>query len=217
MIKIFIIDDHQLFIDGLKMILGLVDGFQVVGEACSGEEGITALENLEVDVLITDYSMKGMNGYDVTKYVKNRFPNINILTLSMHDDIGHINKMTKAGSLGYILKNTGKRELKEAIETVNRGEAYYSVKVKEAILKKYTKDSKPVVVEKKIATGEEVVFTRREEQVLKMMVIGLPTKEIADALSMSYHTVNTHRKNINSKITAASDLTVLQYVKLHNL
>jgi len=213
MIRTFIIDDHQLFIDGLKALLGLVDNIEVVGEALSGEEGIKALGKMDVDVLITDYSMEGMTGYDVVKHVYEHFPKIHILTLSMHEDFHYINQMTNAGSLGYILKNTGRKELVEAIETVAEGKSYFSKRVKEAILKNYTKDNNPKPVVNKKVTNEVVLFTRREKQVLKLMVSGLPSKEIADILCMSFHTVNTHRRNINSKISDVSDLTVNQYVK----
>jgi DNA-binding NarL/FixJ family response regulator len=216
MIRTFIIDDHQLFIDGLKALLGLVDTIEVVGEALSGEEGIKSLRTTAADVLITDYSMGGMSGFEVVKYVREHFPDIRILTLSMHEDIQYIDRMTNAGSLGYILKNTGRKELVEAIESVFAGKTYYSVRVKESILRKYTKDLNPKPIEKK-NTDEIVNFTRREKQVLKLLVAGIPSKEIADILCMSFHTVNTHRKNINSKISDVSDLTVNQYVKKYNI
>ncbi|RLD63087.1 MAG: hypothetical protein DRI84_10110 [Bacteroidetes bacterium] len=217
MIRTFIIDDHQLFIDGLKALLGFVDNIEVVGEALNGEEGVKKLKKQDVDVLITDYSMDGMSGYDVVKYVREHFPNIRILTLSMHDDIQFIDQMTNAGSLGYILKNTGRRELVEAIESVSKGETYYSIRVKEAILNKYSKKVNTAQGVEKSFSGEEVFFTRREKQVLKLMVSGLTSKDIADALCMSFHTVNTHQKNINSKIDTSSDLTVVQYVKVHHI
>jgi len=217
MIRIFIIDDHQLFIDGLKMILNQVKGFEVVGEALSGEQGISALGRTETDILITDYSMGGMSGFEVVKYVKKTFPKIGIITLTMHAGIEYIDKMINAGSLGYLMKNTSRVELKEAIEAVNNGESYYSKLAKDAILNKYTKNQTPQVEEKREPTGLPVRFTPREKEVLKLMVIGLPSKEIADVLCMSYHTVTTHRGNIHSKIADSSDLTVIQYVKAFNV
>jgi DNA-binding NarL/FixJ family response regulator len=213
MIKIFIIDDHQLFIDGLKMLLSQVKDFEVVGEALSGEEGIKALDKIAVDVLITDYSMEGMSGLEVVKYVRTSHPKIRIITLTMHTDIGFIDKMINAGSLGYLLKNTGRKELIEAIEMVNSGQPYYSPKAKEAIINRYTTDLTPEKKKEEKPSKDVARFTIREKQVLKLMVAGLPSKEIADVLCMSYHTVATHRRNINFKISKSSDLTVNQYVK----
>jgi len=217
MIRIFIIDDHQLFIDGLKMILNQIDGFEVVGQALSGEEGIAALGRTQTDILITDYSMGGMSGYEVVKYVRKTFPKIRIITLTMHAEIEYIDKMINAGSLGYLMKNTGRKELKVAIETVYNGESFYSKMAKDAILNKYTKSQKPKEEVKKKPTGIPVRFTPREKEVLKMMVMGLPSKEIADALCLSYHTVTTHRSNIHSKIASSSDLTLTQYVKAYGV
>jgi DNA-binding NarL/FixJ family response regulator len=218
MIRIFIIDDHQLFIDGLKALLGIVEQVEIVGSASSGEEGLKELEKIKdkVDVLITDYSMEGMSGYEVVKQVRERFPDIRILTLTMHDEIEYINKMINVGSLGYLMKNTGRAELIEAIETVNNGKSFYSKRVKDAILNQYTEKMVPKPKPKE-KTEVEVHFTPRERQVLKLMVSGLPSKEIADVLCMSFHTVNTHRRNINSKIAAVSDLTVHQYAKKYDL
>jgi len=213
MIRIFIIDDHQLFIDGLKMLLSQVEDFEVVGQALSGEEGIKALDRTEVDVLITDYSMDGMSGLEVVKYVRASHPKIRIITLTMHTEIGFIDKMINAGSLGYLLKNTGRKELVAAIETVSKGETYYSPKAKEAIINRYTTDLTPEEKKEEKPNQDTVRFTTREKQVLKLMVSGLPSKEIADVLCMSYHTVTTHRRNINFKISQTSDLTVNQYVK----
>ena len=217
MIKIFIIDDHQLFIDGLSILLGQVTELDVVGHANSGEEGIKALENYDVDVLITDYSMKGMSGYEVIKYVRQKFPDIKIITLTMHAEIKYIDKMINAGSLGYLMKNTGRKELVESIKTVMRGESYYSPLAKEAILNRYTKDLSPKPIKKREPTGIPVRFTRRELQLIKLMKEGLLSKEIADVLCMSLHTVNTHRKHINLKVAQSSDLSVMEYVKKYDV
>ena len=219
MIRVFLIDDHQLFIDGIKALLKQVDTIEIAGSATSGEEGLKMLRNkkIQTDVLITDYSMDGMSGYELVKIVHREMPNLKILTLSMHDDILHINKMINAGSLGYIMKNTGRKELIKAIETVNSGKVFYSPRVQEAILKQYTKTMNPVVAERKKQAETEVVFTYREKQVLKLMLEGMPSKEIANILCMSFHTVNTHRRNIHSKINDVSDLTVSQYVKKYGI
>ena len=213
MIKIFIIDDHQLFIDGLKMILSMNPDFVVVGEANSGEDGLKAMESLDYDVLITDYSMSGMSGYEIVKVVRVKYPHVKIITLTMHSEIEYIDKMTNAGSLGYLMKNTGRKELKEAIEAVMKDQTYYSPLAKEAILERYTQTLSPKPKLKPEMEGEPIIFTRREKEVLRLLAQGIPSKEIADALCLSYHTVSTHRRNISGKIGQVSTLTVMQYVK----
>lgn len=219
MIRVFLIDDHQLFIDGIKALLRQVDTIEIAGSATSGEEGLKMLRNKknQADVLITDYSMGGMSGYELVKIIHKEIPDLKILTLSMHDDILYINKMINAGSLGYIMKNTGRKELIKAIETVNSGKIFYSPRVQEAILKQYTNTMNPVVKEKKKQAETEVDFTYREKQVLRLMLEGMPSKEIANILCMSFHTVNTHRRNIHSKISDVSNLTVSQYVKKYGI
>jgi len=217
MIKIFILDDHQLFIDGLKMILAMDPEFEVVGEANTGEEGLKLMESIDYDVLLTDYSMSGMSGFEVVKVVREKYPHVKIITLTMHSEIEYIDKMTNAGSLGYLMKNTGRKELKEAIEAVMNNQSYYSPLAKKTILDRYTQSLSPKPKPKLEKEGQAVLFTRREKQILRLLMEGIPSKEIADALCMSYHTVSTHRRNISGKIAQVSDLTVLQYVKEYHV
>jgi len=198
-IRIFIVDDHQLFIDGLKAILDRTKGMVVVQTALSGRECLEKIRNIEVDVLITDISMPNMKGEELVEHLIRIFPSMRILTLSMHDDYDNIDKMLKAGVLGYILKNTGAKELREAIETVALGENYFTAKVSDSIAMGYVRENKKT--DSSIAPVESEIFlTRREKGILKLVFQGLSSQEIADELSLSYHTITQHRKNINAKL-----------------
>ncbi len=202
-IKVFVVDDHQLFIDGLKALLKISPEIKVVGEAVSGKECIEKLENLDIDVLITDISMPEMNGDELVKIVKLRFSSIRILTLSMHYDYQYIDKMINAGTLGYILKNTGIKELSDAIRIVYAGKSYYSSKVQESIVLGFSQER--VQNFKALADKPDDIFlTPRESEILKMIIDGHSSNEIADILELSYHTITSHRKNINAKLGTSS-------------
>jgi len=198
-IKVFIVDDHQLFIDGLKSLFRRVTDITVIGEALSAKECLKKLKGIEIDVLLTDINMPEMKGDELVGFVKKLYPEIKILTLSMHDDYDHIDTMIKAGVNGYVLKNTGAKELYESIKFVYNGQTYYSPKVQDAIVQGYSKEK--VDSYSKVANIEEsIVFTQRELDVIKLIVKGYSSAEMADILGISYHTITSHRKNINAKI-----------------
>ena len=212
-INIFIVDDHQLFIDGLKSIFKRTVNFEVVGTALSGKECLEKIKDLSIDVLITDISMPEMRGEELVEHLVRIYPQMKILTLSMHDDYSYIDKMLRAGAIGYILKNTGARELKEAVETVAKGENYFTPKVSDSIAKGYVQktnniDSAPEII------NSDIFLTRREKGILKLVFNGLSSKDIADELNLSYHTISQHRKNINAKLGTGNRKEIEQIV--HN-
>ncbi len=211
-IKVYIVDDHRLFIDGLQAILKNVKDIEVVGFSLSGSEAIEALNNNRVDVLVTDISMPEMSGYDLVKIVSAKFPNIKVLTLSMHYEYSYIEKMIEVGSLGYVLKNTGAKELQNAIRVINEGNTCYSPKVEEAIIKGYSMEK--VKAFKNIVKQErEIILTPREKDVLKLVVEAYSSSEIADMLGVSYHTITSHRKNINAKLGTSTIAEVIKLAK----
>jgi DNA-binding NarL/FixJ family response regulator len=215
-INVFIVDDHQLFIDGLKSLFNRVSDIKVVGEALSGKACLESLKSISVDVLVTDISMPEMKGNELVGFVKSLYPDIKILTLSMHHDYGHIDTMIKAGALGYVLKNTGAKELQEAIRIVNAGKTYYSPKVQEAIVNGYSKE-KIEYFKKVTSTEDDIILTPREIEVLSLVLKGYSSTEIANMLSISYHTITSHRKNINSKMGTSSVAELTKIVREKNL
>ncbi len=211
-IKVYIVDDHKLFIDGLQAILKNVKDIEVVGFSLSGSEAIEALNNISVDVLVTDISMPEMSGYDLVKIVSAKFPNIKVLTLSMHYEYSYIEKMIEVGSLGYVLKNTGAKELQNAIRVINGGNTCYSPKVEEAIIKGYSIE-KVKAFKNIVKQEQEIILTPREKDVLRLVVEAYSSSEIADILGVSYHTITSHRKNINAKLGTSTIAEVIKLAK----
>jgi len=216
-ITVLVVDDHQLFIDGLKAILKYVDGISVIGEALSGMDALKFLENKQPQVIITDISMPGMKGDELSRKVIELYPHIFILALSMHNDIAIIDKMIAAGVKGYILKNTGREELTEAIKTVSKGENFYSTEVKEEMLKKYVSKS-TVFIQNENRTFNGVAYlTRREKELIAFLMEGLTNSEIAIRMKLSVNTVKSHRKNIYSKTNVNNTISLLDYIKSNQI
>lgn len=201
-IRVYIVDDHELFIDGLKSILRKSDEIKVVGSSTSGKEAIEDLKNIEVDVLVTDISMPIMSGFELSRIVNTIYPDIRILILSMHHDYNHIEEMLNAGALGYVLKNTGSKEFQDAIRIVSKGDSFYSDKIKQSIVNGYSKEKVKSFKVVNDGNEENIFLTPREKDVLRLVLKGYKSNEIGDILSLSYNTITTHRKNINAKVGA---------------
>jgi two-component system, NarL family, nitrate/nitrite response regulator NarL len=194
MIQVLIADDHQLFIDGLKAMLKEVPGIRVVGEASNGHEAILQCAQKQVDLVIMDVNMPEMDGVEATKELNKRYSHIKILGLSMHLDRHHIADMLKSGANGYLLKNTGKKDLLHAIQTLYDGGSYVSEEVNKLLLNSFFKNSPKYQVEERLSG--------RESQVLGCIAQGLTTFEIGEKLFISKNTVETHRRNLLYKLKA---------------
>jgi DNA-binding NarL/FixJ family response regulator len=195
MIKIIIADDHQMFIDGIKSLLVNENDIKVIGEALNGKQVLSLLEKELADIVLLDVNMPEMDGIEATKLIKQKYATVKILMLTMYNNQEFVFGLMNAGASGYILKNTGRKELLEAIQAVNDGKTFYSKEVTETILQNFAK--KPG--EKKI---EAAHLTDREKDVLKLIAQEYNTQEIASQLFISANTVETHRKNLLSKLQA---------------
>lgn len=205
MIRAIIVDDHQIFIDGLKELFKSIKGIEVVGEANNGIDLIDLLSKQTCDVILMDVNMPKMDGVASTEYVVEKYPLVKILMLTMHDTKVYIEKLIKAGAHGYLLKNTGKEELKNAIETVHNGNSFYSKEVTQTIMQGLQEKQQ---VQKDHANVE---LTSREKDVLKWIAQELTTHEIADKLFISHHTVESHRKNLIAKLGVRSVAGLVKY------
>jgi DNA-binding NarL/FixJ family response regulator len=205
MIKAIIVDDHQIFIDGLKELFKSIEGIKIVGEANNGIDLIDLLSKQETDVILMDVNMPKMDGIAATEYVVKKYSAIKVLMLTMHDTRAYIEKLLKTGAHGYILKNTGKAELKNAIEKVNAGGSYYSQEVTQTIMDGIQQKNK---TQKEVGNVE---LTDREKDVLKWIAQELTTHEIAEKLFISHHTVESHRKNLISKLGVRSLAGLVKY------
>lgn len=191
--NIIIADDHKMFIDGLMSILKDAPEFSVTTTAKNGAQVIKYLDINGVDdlhLLITDLTMPEMDGIELNRIVKENYPKLKTLVVSMHIDGGMIDKLIRNNVDGYVPKNAEKEELLEAIRTIVKGEKYFSTEIKRA----YT----DAMFEQK--RQEEVSLTDREKEVLKLIAEENTTQEIADTLFLSKHTIESYRKNLISKL-----------------
>lgn len=191
-IKILLVDDHQIIIDGIKSLLDNVENVKVAGEANNGLEAINALKVLTVDIVLMDIDMPKMNGIDATKYIKEKFKDTKVIILSVHCEQAMIKNLVEIGTDGYLLKNSSKEELLDAIYKVANGEKYFSSEVTLSLLNPEKNESK--------SFKHTIDFTNRELDVLKLLVDGYTNKQVGEKLFISHRTVDTHRTNIMKKV-----------------
>jgi DNA-binding NarL/FixJ family response regulator len=196
MIDILIVDDHQIIIDGLRGLLEGEDNIGQLHEAGSGAETMEVVNNQKVDLVLLDINLPDMSGFDICQELKAMEKAPKIIALTMHGNAGYINKMIKAGTDGYLLKNTGQEELLRAVQTVVNGGRYFSQEVTENLLAGTPKTEKPK------STDFIQKLTRREKEILELITEEYTTDEIAEKLFISSTTVITHRKNLLRKLNA---------------
>lgn len=196
MIRILIADDHRVFRDGIISILENLEDIHVVGEASDGREVLEQMESANPDVVLLDISMGNVNGIDTAIILKQSYPTAKILVLSMHHESSYIVRMLEVGAAGFLLKDSGSRELVNAIRTVAEGGVYYSKQVSAAIIEHLTNRTKGK--EKRI----NIPLTKREQEVLRLIAEENSNAEIADRLFISIRTVDTHRRNLLEKLGA---------------
>lgn len=195
-------DDHQLFIEGLCSILKDEIGIEIIGTAKNGLDLIQQIENgLTPEVILTDIRMPVMDGITVVKLLKNKFSTISIVALSMFDQETDVFEMLDAGAKGYVIKNAEKLELIEAIHTVANGGTYFS--------KKLTGVYQQWISKERVST--KIKLTRREKQILELIIKGRTSFQIAKELSLSRFTIDTHRKNIHKKTGIKSNVGLVRY------
>ena len=204
MISILIADDHKVFRDGITSILGEVEDINIIGEANDGREVMDQLETLEPDVILMDITMGETNGIDTTKLVKQKFPFIKVLVLSMHGESAYIVKMLEAGASGYLLKDAGKDEMIRAIRTVAEGNTYYSQRVSSAIVEHLTNPNQ-------LKKNKQIPLTKRELDVLRLIAEEYTNPEIAESLHISIRTVDTHRRNLLEKLQLKNTAGLVKY------
>jgi DNA-binding NarL/FixJ family response regulator len=207
-IKVAIVDDHQIVIDGIKSLLDGQDNFEIAAYTTSPNQMLTILAEKQVDVLMTDIMMPEMNGQDLAKAVRKQFPAVKILALSMTGEGDIVNNMINEADIsGYVLKNIGKQELTHALQKIAGGGIYFS----DEVLKELEKFS---TIKKE---NEETHLTAREVEIIRLIEKEMSNKDIADALYISERTVETHRKNIFRKTKTGSLIGLIKYAYEHKL
>lgn len=203
--KILLVDDHTILLDGVKSLLGREEDLQVVGQAGSAEAALEFLKKQDVDLIITDYSMPGMDGLSLLNTVKRIAPDTKIILLSMHDEVHLVKEILKAGVNGYVLKKDTHKELLNAIHDVKNGKVYLSSDVNKMLI---TNLNNP---------DEGKLLTDREREILKLIAKEYTNKNIAEELFISERTVETHRKNIFRKTGTNSLVGLIKFAYANNL
>ncbi|MDD3459225.1 MAG: response regulator transcription factor [Weeksellaceae bacterium] len=210
-IKVFIVDDHKMVIEGLQMLLQKQEGIAIVGYALSGEEALKNIPDLNPDVVLMDVNMPDMNGFEACKNIIEICPDIKVIAISMHKELSLIKLMLGNGAKGYVLKNAGQDEVLDAIKTVYSGKTYLDDEVNEIIINSMTKHSKQKT------TSPFPKLSRREKDVLKLIINEYTTQEIADKLFISFGTVETHRRNMLIKTGARNTVGLVKFALEYNL
>ena len=184
-IRIAIIDDHDLFREGIILVLSQIEGFEVVFNSPDGRLFVEALAGSEVDVALMDIEMPALNGALTTQKALEVKPGLKVIALTMFSDTGHYTQMIQAGVKGFILKKANKFELEQAILTVHRGGSFFSQEILQQLAFRYNGKT----------TGEEELTTR-EMEIMVLICQGLTSQEISERLHISTKTVETHRCNL---------------------
>jgi len=197
-IRIIIVDDHQLFRNGLKILLNSFPDFEVTGEVSNGEEFLKLLKTAKAEIALMDINMPEMDGIDATRKGQKICPEINIIALSMYDEEEYYYKMVDAGAKGFLLKDSDISQVREAILTVIKGGSYFSQELLYHVIQK---------IKHREHENKSANLSKREKEVLLKICEGLSNQEIADNLFISKRTVDKHRANLlgktNSKNTAS--------------
>jgi len=198
-IKVLLVDDHPLVLEGIRSVLETYDHIEVVGAAASAKEGLAIALTSEPDVVLMDINMPEMNGIDAIEMFKDQSPSTKLLMLSMHDSREYISTSTMYGASGYVLKDVSTSEIVAAIEKVADGGTYFSTGVSQALMGEANEPD------------ANSPLTTREQAVLILVADGMSNKDVAAKLDISIRTVETHRKNIKKKLGISTTAGLTRY------
>ncbi len=194
-IKVFIVDDHYMVIEGIRSLLQNERSIEWTGHATNAASCLAFLRQEQPDVILMDINLPDINGIDLCKEVKQKYPSVFIIGLSTFNQLSFIQKMMDSGASGYVLKNASQEELMEAIETAAKGKTYFSDEASKTLQK---------------SESASVILTRREKEVLELIAEGLTNNVIAQKLFISPATVDTHRKNLLAKLEAKNTASLVR-------
>lgn len=205
MIKILIVDDHDLVREGLRTILEQEPGFEVVGEAGDGHEAMRQARQLEPDVVLMDLNLPGgIGGLEATEAILAERPETRIIILTQYEQREYVKRALRVGAQGYVIKRSASRDLKEAIRTVHQGRRYLHPVAADELVELMTRGES-------LEEEDYEKLTRRERQVLKLLAEGKTSREIAKYLGISLKTAMTHRTNLMAKLGVHSRAELIKY------
>lgn len=202
-VNIIIVDDHEIFRNGLKMVVGKLKYAQIIGEASNGHEFLELMKMKKADIVLMDIEMPLMNGIEATEKALEYDAEMKIIALTMFNEDDYIQSMMDVGVKGFLIKNISKEILDKAILTVHKGGNYYSEELFHFFSKQLIKDDKK--------SKTDLKLTKREKEILQLLSEGLSNKEIADLLFVSERTIVGHKSNLLSKTGCKSTISLLSY------
>jgi DNA-binding NarL/FixJ family response regulator len=212
-VRVLITDDHQILLDSLSLLISTIPGIEIVRTLNDSRQVMAFLEDNQVDILVTDYSMPHLTGIDLTFVIREKFPNVRVLMLTVSEQADTIREAFQAGISGYVMKKANKAELEKAIKTIARGEKYFSDAVMKELLNpgiysETNSDEQP---------PGQVPVTSRELEIIRLIAQELSTSEIAEKLFISPGTVETHRHNILRKLNVKNAIGIVKYAIKYKL
>ena len=203
-IKIVVAEDHQVIIDGLEAILRDSQGLEFAGGGLNGHQVIEIVESRPVDIVLMDINMPEMDGLECTAYLNKHYPEVRVIALSMHDNPRLAKRMIKNGAFGFLLKNSSRDKIIEAINQVHQGKNYFDPNLMQTFFD---------VDEKKSSSSfsKKDLLTKRELEIIQLIYEEKTTGEIADHLSISTHTVESHRANILLKLEIKTSIGLVKW------
>lgn len=207
MIRIIVADDHDLFLEGMTALLNGLPNMEVIGTAKTGNEAIASAKNAEFDLLLMDINMPETNGITALMEIKQDKPLSKIIMLTMHKSREMVQEVIKSGANGYLLKNTPKQELQDALELVHNGTDYFVNEIKDTLVDSFRSSN----------VQKSIKLTPREKEVLALICDEQTTHEIADQLFLSINTIETHRKNLLSKTGCKNSVGLVKFALKNDL
>jgi len=198
-IRIFIVDDHPMVVAGLKALLGKLNNINIIGAAKSAIDAIAFLKKNDIDIMLLDINLPDINGIDLCKKVKKEFPSVKILGISTFSERSYISRMIENGASGYLIKSASAEEIAQAIQTVLNGKLYLSLSMEQMM--------KPPAL-----CGNSILpaITKREREVLQLISEGFTNNQIAEQLFISPLTVDSHRKNLLTKLNVNNTASLIR-------
>jgi DNA-binding NarL/FixJ family response regulator len=205
-ISVLLVDDHTIVRKGLRSLLDAEADIQVIGEAEDGREAVEKVGRLRPQVVVMDITMPGLNGLEATRQIKERFPQVQVVVLTMHTAEEYIFQILRAGTSGYVVKRAAPSELISAVRAAYRGESFLSPSVSKTVIEEYLRKAEALAGENSYET-----LTPREREVLQLLAEGHSNRRIAELLCLSVKTVQSHRANLMRKLDIHSTAELTQY------
>lgn len=196
-IRILVVDDHPMVIEGMKAILQQISFVEVVGTANNSFQALELTDTLQPDLIITDINLPEVSGIELTTRIKKKYPSIKVIGMSTFNDRSYISQMIQSGADGFLVKSASREEIEHAIPMVLEGQLYLSVDITMSRTEKQHLQHQPVI-------------TRREKEILALIADGLTNPQIAEKLFISLNTVDTHRKNLLAKFETNNSAALIK-------